>query len=93
MILSHRTRMPAGTAIVLALLISVVPTHAEYPGDLNCDGSINGFDIDPFVLALSNPDAYADAYPRCAAYFADLNADGSINGFDIDPFVALLGGN
>lgn len=61
-------------------------------GDLNCDGAVNGFDIDPFVLALGNEAAYAEAYPRCAAYLADVNDDGEVNGFDIDPFVALLGG-
>ncbi|MBU0640066.1 MAG: hypothetical protein KKB50_14470, partial [Planctomycetes bacterium] len=59
-------------------------------GDLNCDGEIDGFDIDAFILALADPTAYANAYPTCADTLADVNADGAINGFDIDAFVTLL---
>ncbi|MCG3127758.1 MAG: hypothetical protein CHACPFDD_02630 [Phycisphaerae bacterium] len=61
-------------------------------GDMNCDGSVNGFDIDPFTLALSDPAGYAAAYPACDINNGDVNVDGSVNGFDIDPFVGLLGG-
>lgn len=59
-------------------------------GDLNCDGIINNFDIDPFVLALTNPPAYQAQYPNCDINRADINGDGSVNNFDIDPFVELL---
>lgn len=62
------------------------------PGDLNCDGSVNGFDVEPLVLALSDPVGYAGEYPDCDIANGDLNADGSVNGFDVDGFVALLGG-
>jgi hypothetical protein len=62
------------------------------PGDLNCDGLVNNFDIDPFVLALSNPAAYAQAYPNCDIRNADIDGNGLVNNFDIDPFVALLSG-
>ncbi|MBL8880840.1 MAG: hypothetical protein JNG88_17135, partial [Phycisphaerales bacterium] len=61
-------------------------------GDLDCDGSINNFDIDPFVLALTSPDAYAAAFPNCDLLAADTNADGVVNNFDIDAFVTLLAG-
>ncbi|MCG3129026.1 MAG: hypothetical protein CHACPFDD_03922 [Phycisphaerae bacterium] len=61
-------------------------------GDLNCDGSVNGFDIDPLVSAISDPAGYHAAYPQCNAYFGDMNQDGSLNGFDIDGFVVRLGG-
>jgi hypothetical protein len=61
-------------------------------GDLNCDGFVNNFDIDPFVLALSDPQAYAAAYPECDAQSADVNRDGVVNNFDIDAFVGLLAG-
>jgi hypothetical protein len=65
-------------------------------GDLNCDGRVNAFDIDAFVLALTStppsyPEYYAQ-YPGCDVMLADCNADGSINAFDIDPFVELLTG-
>ena len=62
-------------------------------GDLNCDGSINNFDIDPFTLALTGApefSAYYAAYPDCDPMLADINDDGSVNNFDIDPFVGLL---
>lgn len=70
----------------------VLKTRAATPGDLNCDGVVNNFDIDPFVLALTNADAYAAAYPDCDMRAADVNADGVVNNFDIDSFVALLVG-
>ena len=66
-------------------------------GDLNCDGSVNGLDIDPFVLVLtSTPPEYPEYYaqhPDCDPLLADCNTDGSINGLDIDPFVAILTGD
>jgi hypothetical protein len=60
------------------------------PGDLNCDGAVNNFDIDPFVLALSDPAAYEAAFPACERMNADLDGDGLVTNFDIDPFVARL---
>jgi len=59
-------------------------------GDLNCDGVVNNFDIDPFVLALTDPAGYKAAYPNCDIMLADCNGDGAVNNFDIDPFVDLL---
>jgi hypothetical protein len=61
-------------------------------GDLNCDGLVNAFDIDPFVLALTDPAAYQAAHPDCQLMNADINGDGLVNAFDIDPFVVLLTG-
>ena len=61
-------------------------------GDANCDGVVNLFDIDPFVLAMSDPSGYEAAYPDCDRMLADTNADGSVSNFDIDPFVATLAG-
>ena len=61
-------------------------------GDLNCDGALNAFDIDPFALALSDQAGYAAAFPDCDRALADANDDGLVNAFDIDPFVVLLTG-
>ena len=63
-------------------------------GDLNCDGALNNFDIDPFVLALTStppnyPEYYA-VYPDCDHMLGDCNEDGSVNNFDVDMFVYLL---
>jgi hypothetical protein len=79
--------MPLLTCV---LLVGPGLAHAFSPGDLNCDGAINAFDIDPFVLALTDPAGYAEEYPDCDYMLADINGDGVVNAFDIDPFVALL---
>jgi hypothetical protein len=41
--------------------------RAHQTGDVNCDGAINAFDIDPFVLALTDPVAYAAEYPAATS--------------------------
>jgi carboxypeptidase A1 len=62
------------------------------PGDLNCDGQVNFGDINPFVLALTNPAGYQAAFPDCDIMNGDINGDGEVNFGDINPFVALLTG-
>lgn len=67
--------------------------EAEYVvlGDMNGDGDLNNFDIDPFVLALVDPDGYATAFPGLDRLrLGDIDGDGDLNNFDIDPFVNLL---
>ena len=59
-------------------------------GDLNCDGGTDIFDIDAFVLAITNAAGYAGAYPDCDINLADCNQDGTPDVFDIDAFVALI---
>lgn len=59
-------------------------------GDLNCDGLVNFLDINPFVLALTNPAAYENAYPACSLCNADIDLDGFVDFRDINPFVRLL---
>lgn len=59
-------------------------------GDLNCDGVVNNFDINPFVLALVDADEYSIAFPDCDRDNADINEDGEVNNFDIDGFVACV---
>jgi hypothetical protein len=61
-------------------------------GDLNCDGAMNFGDINPFVLALTDPGQYQSTYPGCDIMHGDINQDGSVNFGDINPFVALLAG-
>jgi hypothetical protein len=63
-----------------------------FVGDMNCDGAIDNFDIGPFVMALTNPTGYQDAYPNCDINLADCNGDGAVDNFDISAFVGLLTG-
>lgn len=61
-------------------------------GDLNCGGTIGFGDINPFVLALSNPPAYAELYPDCPSLHGDMNGDEALGFDDINPFVQVLVG-
>ncbi len=59
-------------------------------GDTNCDGTIDFFDIDFFLLALFNPAGYTAANPNCDIRSADMNGDGVVDFFDIDAFLDCL---
>ncbi|MBL8877628.1 MAG: TIGR03790 family protein [Phycisphaerales bacterium] len=73
-------------------LVTVNLVFGSIDGDMNCDGTVNNFDIDAFVLALTNPTGYAVAFPDCNRNLGDINHDGAMNNFDIDPFVSKLTG-
>jgi hypothetical protein len=65
----------------------------QFPvGDMNCDGIVSAADIDPFVIALTNPAGYAAQFPDCDILTGDINSDGNVSAADIDPFVTLLTG-
>jgi hypothetical protein len=86
--------MKSRVSRLLGIVISATAMPAALAGyqlgDVNCDGAVNGFDIDPFVLALVDPGAYAAQYPSCTVARADCDLSGSVDGFDIDPFVRFL---
>ena len=70
------------------------PCSGQERGDTNGDGSINSLDIDPFVVAVSNPAQYNVNYaPLLWECTGDINCDGSMNSLDIDPFVECLSGS
>lgn len=77
--------LPGGSAV-----IEFIVTQPVIPGDLNCDGAVNNFDIDAFVLALVDAVAYSQAYPLCNPMAGDVDGDGHFDNFDIDDFVARL---
>ncbi len=61
------------------------------PGDLNNDGTVGFDDINPFVLALANPVAYALEYPNAdPVLLGDMNGDNVLDFSDINGFVMLL---
>ncbi|MFH1746210.1 MAG: S8 family serine peptidase [Planctomycetota bacterium] len=62
------------------------------PGDMNCDGEINSYDIDGFICAVSPNCDYEATYPDCARQLGDINGDGDVNAYDIDPFIDLISG-
>jgi hypothetical protein len=67
-----------------------LPRHVTL-GDMNCDGVVDFRDINAFVLAISDPVAYAARYPDCDIRNGDVNGDGAVDFRDINPFVGLLG--
>ncbi|MBL8878819.1 MAG: immunoglobulin domain-containing protein [Phycisphaerales bacterium] len=61
--------------------------------DSNCDGTVNNFDIDAFVLALTGGQAAWSVQYPCDFFCAnDVNRDTRVDNFDIDAFVACLTG-
>jgi hypothetical protein len=70
-----------------------VEAPAVCTGDLNCDGSINFGDINPFVQYVSNYAAWVNAHPGCNPLNGDTNCDGTYgqSAFgDINPFVRII---
>ena len=62
-------------------------------GDLDCDGSVNMCDVNPFVQYLTNFVAWQADFPGCDPASGDINGDGACPDFgDINPFVQLLCG-
>ena len=71
-------------------VLDLEPPVILRPGDLNCDGAIDFGDINPFVLALTDPPGYGNAYPGCNLLNGDINSDGTVDFGDINPFVNCL---
>ncbi|MGE0482413.1 MAG: hypothetical protein AB7Q17_18290, partial [Phycisphaerae bacterium] len=58
-------------------------------GDANCDGVVSVYDIDAFVLALTDRPRYEQRF-GCDRRNADVNGDGAVDNFDIDPLVERI---
>jgi len=63
---------------------------APQAGDVDCDGTLDFRDINPFVQALSDGELYQQTHPGCWPENADINGDASVDFRDINPFVELL---
>lgn len=61
-------------------------------GDLNCDGAVDLLDVQPFVLAITDPAGYEASFPDCDASLADTNGDGSVSLLDVGPFIQIISG-
>ncbi len=62
-------------------------------GDMNRDGVVDTGDVAPFVLGLTNRQAYIDTYGIDPAFVGDINGDGAFDTGDVAPFVQLLVGD
>jgi len=66
---------------------------AEYDllGDMNGDGRLDKLDVDSFMLALVDPQAYGEGHPGLnRVRLGDINGDGAFDEQDIDPFADLV---
>lgn len=71
----------------------IPPIQIPIPGDMNCDGALNGLDVGPFILAVTNPNQFFHDYPGCEILAGDMNNDGVVDDHDINPFVQALTAN
>ncbi len=87
-------RLPDGTPLYQPVWTQMFQIALSQPGDslgdMNCDGVTSVGDISAFVLALTNANAYAVAWPNCNIQRGDLNADAVVTVGDIAGFVELL---
>ena len=69
------------------------PEKLSFPpgrGDVNCDGSLDLGDVEPFIDALLDAEKYKQKYPDCDIKRADITLDGSVDLLDVEPFITLL---
>lgn len=65
------------------VVATAAPCGGFSPCDTNCNGTINQFDIDPFILIVNT-------HVGCSPCAGDTNSDGSVNSFDIFGFLDCL---
>ncbi len=65
--------------------------QAHLPGDFDGSGTVDTQDINPFILALTNPGQYQTQYGVDPVVY-DTNNDDVINTEDINPFIIILTG-
>ncbi|MBX3395229.1 MAG: hypothetical protein KF841_07660 [Phycisphaerae bacterium] len=59
-------------------------------GDMNCDGSHDGLDVEAFLDAVTDPASFGTTYEGCAISEGDFNADGVVNLADLPSFAWAL---
>ncbi len=79
-----------GTFCPWSSQIVAIDADAAILGDMNCDTTLDGGDIAPFVEALVAPAQYIADHPDCNVHLADMNLDGSKDMVDVDLFIAVL---
>ncbi len=79
-------------AIMIDNVSFEVSVAAAYlPGDFDGSGTVDTQDINPFILALTNPGQYQTQYGVDPVVY-DTNNDDVINTEDINPFIIILTG-
>ncbi|RIK67495.1 MAG: hypothetical protein DCC65_06610 [Planctomycetota bacterium] len=84
-----------------AHLVVPIPNHPDgrisgavrvawTPGDMNCDGVLDGLDVDGFVQALTDRPQYEAMHPECRYDNADINGDGQVTEHDVAAFADAI---
>lgn len=61
------------------------------PCDANCDGWFDPFDVDAFILAVTDKGRFTRDFPTCDSTCGiDLDGDGQVDRNDVEPFVACM---
>ncbi len=87
---TYINREPAADDVNGAVYTYGAPVD-RLPGDFDGSGAVDTQDINPFVLALTNPAQYEATYGLPPVLY-DTNGDWTIDTQDINPFVTLLTG-
>jgi hypothetical protein len=75
----------SGVFIDNARCMDYLQGEACQPCDMNCDGDVNAFDIEPFLDLLFGPNP-----DPCDTCTGDANGDGTVDAFDVEPFLNCL---
>jgi len=77
-------------ASTMRLDLNALLDEIVWLGDYSGDDAANLLDINPFVLALTDPTTYGAIYPDVNLAAVDPSGNGVLNLLDINPFVALV---
>jgi len=73
------------------VVADITPVPELLLGDMDGDGDVDNFDIQPFELALTDRATYEATYSLFDAdERGDIDGDGDLDNFDIQPFEQLL---
>jgi len=59
-------------------------------GDVNCDGAVDGRDVQALTLALTDEDVFKTAYPTCTPFAGDVDRNGLLDVDDVQAMVDIL---
>jgi hypothetical protein len=81
----NRSNLLAGYAVI-AVNVEGERAGGCDPCDCDCNGTVDAFDIEPFIDVLVN------GPPGCSACAGDADGNGTVDAFDIEPFIECLVG-
>lgn len=82
-------RALSGTEVASHYQMLIAPQSAGR-GDMNCDGNVNGDDIDGFIIALLDPAGYSSQFATCDIHNGDFTGDNLVTSSDVSPFIQRL---